>query len=502
MLNVITLFSGYDSQCLALRRLGIDFDLVAWSEIDKAAIKAHDVLFPEFVGRNLGDVSKIDWSQIHEPIDLLTYSSPCQDFSQAGLQRGGEEGSGTRSSLLWEVGRAIDALHPRYLLLENVAALVGKKFLPLFGRWCRLLESKGYHNTWQVLNAKHYGVPQNRKRVFLVSKYHNGTPYYFPQPIKLEKRLRDVLEDNVDERYYLSEEKTKNVIISIFKQKADKVNEIGHCHTQSDWCGHARGDDRLIGVEGVSPTIMATTHHHPFKIAEPQSDRQTSKQYTLTDDGSIKATYRGKSCHPLNISEEQYISPDAISPCVLESREPKVIEGLTKERIEVLKSIERAPRCIEVANLNNGYDITDKVYSPEGISPTITTCQGGGREPKIAEQIVLPNKSIIANTEGFGTPYESKEVSPTVKASAWEYNNAVKEDYGLYVRIRRLTPRECLRLMDVEDCDIDKLIDAGITNTQLTKLAGNSIVVGVLYHIFRKLLVDVAPAGGEQMKLF
>lgn len=462
MLNVITLFSGYDSQCLALRRLGIDFDLVAWSEIDKAAIKAHDVLFPEFAGRNLGDVTKVDWSQIHEPIDLLTYSSPCQDFSQAGLQRGGEAGSGTRSSLLWEVERAIDGLHPRYLLLENVAALVSEKFLPLFVRWCRLLESKGYHNTWQVLNAKHYGVPQNRERVFLVSKYHDETAYYFPQPFRLERCLRDVLEDNVDERYYLSEEKTKNVIISVFNQKADKVNEIGHCHTQSD--------------------------------------RQASKQYTLMDDGSVKATYNGKAGHPLNISEEQYISPDAISPCVLESREPKVIEGLTKERIEELKSIARAPRCIEFANLNNGYGYRDRVYSPEGISPTVTTCRAG--EPKIAEQIVFPKKSIIANIEGFGSPYESKEVSPTVKASAWEYNNAVKEDYGLCVRIRRLTPRECLRLMDVEDCDIDRLIDAGIANTQLTKLAGNSIVVGVLYNIFRKLLVDTAPAGGEQMKLF
>ena len=483
MLNVITLFSGYDSQCLALRRLGIDFNLVAWSEIDRNAIKAHNVLFPEFAERNLGDVAKADWSQIHEPIDLLTYSSPCQDFSIAGLQRGGDAGSGTRSSLLWEVERAIDALHPRYLLLENVAALVGEKFMPLFGRWCRLLEKKGYHNTWQVLNAKHYGVPQNRERVFLVSKYQDETPYYFPQPFRLDKRLRDVLEDSVDERYYLSEERVRGLLISTMRER-----EAGRGYKFAP----KTGDECYAN----SITTHAGSRKTDNFIAEPQSDRQASKQYTLMDDGSIKATYKGKMSRTHNISEEQYISPDAISPCVLESREPKVIEGLTKERIEMLKSTGGDPRCIEVANLNNGYDTTDRVYSPDGILPTINTCQGGGREPKIVE------KSILANTEGFGTPHESKEVSPTVKASAWEYNNAVKEDYGLYVRIRRLTPRECLRLMDVEDCDIDKLIDAGIANTQLTKLAGNSIVVGVLYHIFRTLLVDTAPAGGEQLRLF
>lgn len=224
MINVITLFSGYDSQCLALRRLGLDFDLLAWSEIDKNAIKAHNALFPEFASRNLGDVSQIDWHEFRrfhpDPIDLLTYSSPCQDFSQAGLQRGGEAGSGTRSSLLWEVERAIDALHPRHLLLENVAALVSEKFLPLFGRWCQTLAVKGYTNHWQLLNAKDYGVPQNRLRVFLVSNYHDETPYYFPRPFKLTKRLKDVLEPTVDERYYLSEKSLQYLITHNEEQRA------------------------------------------------------------------------------------------------------------------------------------------------------------------------------------------------------------------------------------------------------------------------------------------
>lgn len=157
-LRVITLFSGYDSQCMALRNIGVPFDLVGWSEIDPWAVKAHDAIFPEFADRNLGDVTKIDWSAVSGDIDLLTYSSPCQDFSNAGLQRGGDEGSGTRSSLLWEVKKAVSALHPKMLLMENVKNLVSKKFVGTFNSWQDWLSGEGYTNFSQVLNAKDYGV--------------------------------------------------------------------------------------------------------------------------------------------------------------------------------------------------------------------------------------------------------------------------------------------------------------------------------------------------------
>lgn len=219
-LRVFTAFSGYDSQCLALDRLkanfpNFDYELVGWSEIDKYAIQAHNALFPQWADRNFGDISKIDWSQVPD-FDLFTYSSPCQDFSNAGMQKGGEEGSGTRSSLLWECRRAIVVKRPKYLLLENVAALVQKKFLPLFNKWIRSLEDYGYYNNWQVLNAKDYGVPQNRARVFLVSIRRDllapNPIYNFPKPFKLEKRLKDVLESNVDEKYYLSDKMVSNIL--------------------------------------------------------------------------------------------------------------------------------------------------------------------------------------------------------------------------------------------------------------------------------------------------
>ncbi len=204
MIRVFTAFSGYDSQCMALDRIGVDYDLVGWSEIDKYAIAAHDAVYPQFADRNYGDISKTDWSEVPD-FDLFTYSSPCQDFSIAGLQRGGEKGSGTRSSLLWECERAIAAKRPKYLVFENVAALVSEKFIGLFNSWQLLLERYGYTNFTQVLNAKDYGVPQNRERVFMVSIRDCDTTYYFPDKIKLTKCLRDVLEDNVPNEFYLSE---------------------------------------------------------------------------------------------------------------------------------------------------------------------------------------------------------------------------------------------------------------------------------------------------------
>ena len=175
-LRVCTLFSGYDSQCMALDRLKemhpeFDYELVAWAEIDKYAIQAHNAVYPQWSDRNYGDVSKIDWNQVPD-FDLLTYSSPCQDFSNAGKQAGGEEGSGTRSSLLWEVRRAILAKKPKYMLMENVAALVSKKFIGQFKKWQLELSQYGYTNFSQVLNVRIHDedtvVPNLRDVCFFV----------------------------------------------------------------------------------------------------------------------------------------------------------------------------------------------------------------------------------------------------------------------------------------------------------------------------------------------
>lgn len=208
-IRVFTAFSGYDSQCMALQRIAechpdFRFDLVGWSEIEPNAIKAHNAAFPQWAERNFGDITKIDWDTVPD-FDLFTYSSPCQDFSLAGVLRGGAEGSGTRSSLLWECRKAILAKRPKYMIFENVANLLSEKFIHTFRAWEQELSSYGYSNYCKCLNAKNYGVPQNRNRVFLVS-FLTEQIFNFPKPIKLEKRLKDVLETEVSERYYLPDE--------------------------------------------------------------------------------------------------------------------------------------------------------------------------------------------------------------------------------------------------------------------------------------------------------
>lgn len=215
-LRVFEAFAGYGSQAIALEQLHMAypefcFESVGISEIEPAAVKAYNAMHPGV--KNYGDVSKIDWSQVPD-FDFFTYSSPCQDFSQAGLQKGGDEGSGTRSSLLWECRRAIVAKRPKYLMLENVAALVSKKFLPLFNKWQDELAGYGYRNFAKKLNAKNYGVPQNRDRIFLFSIRDDGDnpTFHFPEPFPLERKLRDVLEDTVDTKYYLNPAKVQEFV--------------------------------------------------------------------------------------------------------------------------------------------------------------------------------------------------------------------------------------------------------------------------------------------------
>ena len=213
-IRVTTLFSGYDSQCLSLERLksqipDFDYELVNWCENDKYAIQAHNALFPQWADRNLGDISKVDWEQAEE-CDLLTYSWPCTNVSNAGQQAGFERGSGTASSLLWECEKAIKTLRPKYLLMENVKALMSKKFLPLFNEWRNLVSELGYESFTQIINATSCGIPQNRERVFMVSIRRDSDDenisFRFPSPIPLEKRLKDVLEPEVDDKYVLSDQ--------------------------------------------------------------------------------------------------------------------------------------------------------------------------------------------------------------------------------------------------------------------------------------------------------
>ncbi len=203
-MRVIELFAGIGSQTEALKLANVEHDVVAISEIDTYAYKVYEALHGKT--NNLGDIKQIKYLP---EADLWTYSFPCTDISLAGKMRGFEKNSKTRSSLLWEVERLLriselNSELPKYLLMENVKNLVSKKFMPLFQTWVEFLSSLGYKNFWKVMNAKDYGIPQNRERVFMVSILDSNAVYEFPKPMELTIRLSELLEKVVDEKYYLS----------------------------------------------------------------------------------------------------------------------------------------------------------------------------------------------------------------------------------------------------------------------------------------------------------
>ena len=223
-IRVFEAFAGYGSQALALKRLEaaypdkVHFEFVGISEIEPNAIKAYRALHGDDVP-NFGDITKINWGEIPD-FQLFTYSFPCTDISSSGLQAGFVEGSGTRSSLLWECKHAIVEKQPKYLLMENVKALTQKKFLPLFNKWLNLLTSYGYTNYWRVLNAADFGIAQNRERVFAVSVHGEHKPFVFPNGRPLEMTVEDILEDasDVPESYYFAKEKSDEVLDDIVAQ--------------------------------------------------------------------------------------------------------------------------------------------------------------------------------------------------------------------------------------------------------------------------------------------
>lgn len=501
-IRVFTAFSGYDSQCMALDRLKsdlpeFDYELVGWSEIDKYAIQAHNAVYPQWADRNYGDISKINWDEVPD-FDLFTYSSPCQDFSNAGMQRGGEEGSGTRSSLLWECRRAILAKKPKYLLLENVAALVSKKFLPLFNKWQLELEGYGYSNFAQVLNAKNYGIPQNRERIFLVSIL-GDEKYSFPQSFKLELRLKDMLEKEVDEKYYLSDKTIKSIIDHCEKKKADGCNFTTDFN---DGRGYSRAITTLYGSRQTDTFLKC--------------NGEVKQVGNLIDD-----TYRNfKNPQTCRVYDAEGCAP-TLTAMEGGSREPKIIE----------------PICLNSKVNGKQPSIQDRVYDIEGIATACTTSfhpsiripqataqgyaevqEGGvfdaaypssstrrGRVQdggKVAPTLCTSNELCVYDgvewkghryPNGSGLYLEAsanfqrdglKDMSRCLKAAISDAG--VVQNY----RIRKLTPRECFRLMGVSEENIDKIQAAWISNSQQYKMAGNSIVVDTLYHIFKKMFID------------
>lgn len=470
-LRVFTAFSGYDSQCLALDLIReasftmqkkdgklyggcqFDYDLVGWSEIDKYAIQAHNALFPQWSDRNYGDISKIDWSQVPD-FDLFTYSSPCQDFSQAGLQKGAAKGSGTRSSLLWECERAIKAKKPKYLIFENVPAVISKKFIELFNQWQLALSRMGYTNFVSKLNAKTHGfpapVPQNRERVFMVSILNCDRCFYFPEETPLNTCIADILEKDVDEKYYISADRIYGMQISTAKQNskgnkfAFKPKEASDTANSITTKGCSRKTDNYIKVVAdLQPDNK-----------RPHSNNMRQQNAVISADGISAAITSMHANHAFKILEPQ----------VLWWSRDKNGDIINRHPVDVANTI-------TVARRDNTQNY---VVIPTNTSSGYQQMEVGG-----VCDLSYPNSKTRR-----GRIQDGGKVSPTLTCNTENCLRRIEAQD----RIRKFTPRECFRLMGVADIDIDKIQNAGISNSRQYMLAGNSIVVNCFAAILRQLI--------------
>ncbi|MCM1259243.1 MAG: DNA (cytosine-5-)-methyltransferase [Roseburia sp.] len=249
-IRLIELFAGIGSQAMALRGLGVDFEHYRVVEFDKYAIKSYNAIhgknFPvtditQLKGKDLGITETDKYCYI------MTYSFPCQDLSLAGKRKGMKKGNNTRSSLLWEVERLLVQTRclPQVLLMENVPQVHKQENMTDFQKWIDFLGSMGYSSYWQDLNAKDYGVAQNRNRCYMVSILGEYN-YKFPNPTPLQKTMKDYLEDEVEEKYYINTEKARKLIRELVKngtlrddrdyEMEGNYNQSGIVHGENSIC--------------------------------------------------------------------------------------------------------------------------------------------------------------------------------------------------------------------------------------------------------------------------
>lgn len=404
-IKLLSLFSGIGAFEKALTNLQIDFEIVNYCEIDKYASAAYSAIHTIPESKNLGDIAKIDIEHIPN-FNLMTWGFPCQDISVAGHQKGIHKG--TRSGLYYEAYKILAYHRPKYSIIENVKNLTGKKHIKQFEMILEDLSKLGYTNYYKVLNAKDYGVPQSRERVFIVSIL-GGEHFYFPEMFDNGIRLKDLLEDKVDERFYIDDSKTEKLL------------------------------SELNIKEGTVPCLT------PDRIKK----RQNGRRFKENNDPMFSLT-----CQDIHgVAVENMNKMQEISYCIdANYYKGTNLEGcISKKRRQLF--IENKLECIGEIDIK-GKECIKRVYSENGISPTISTCQGGHQQPK-----------TVSN-----------------------------------YRIRKLTPKECWRLMGFSDTDYEvartTLNDTFYngndrSSSQLYKMAGNSIVVDVLYYIFKNLLTKV-----------
>ena len=560
-MRLLSLFSGIGAFEKALENLGINYDLVGFSEIDKYAVKSYCAVHNVSEDLNLGDITKIDVSKLPKDIDVITHGSPCQSFSIAGKQHGGDKGSGTRSSLMWNTVDIVEHTKPKYVIWENVKNLVSNKHRHNFDSYLITMRNLGYNSYYKVLNSKDYGVPQNRERVYVISirkDIDDGT-FTFPFKEKLNKRLKDVLESEVSEHFYLNDDLVKKFI---YKEKlndsllndesgnsqivAKKTNVIGNLN-MNKWYDL---DKRIYDVNTYAPTLATQQGGNSGpKILESKSNDDTKDISNLQDsvnDNTVKVNRLGGLYDDDNGQRQgcSVFDKNGLSPTITTGHcfsQPFVIDDENKTIKYNGKNVELPAVCASRGrNPDNPSDRTlgqrleQRIeVNTDGVSNTLTTfqkdnyvlekvesenCQNTQLDNGDTNEISYVEKKYqeFYNKNGyipeFFNPYNSseiKDVAPTQTSNCGGTGSSssilkldkvspVNTDEQItkpstssnLLRIRRLTPLECWRLMGFSDDDFCKAKNVPTSDTQLYKQAGNSIVVTVLEKIFKNLFKD------------
>lgn len=325
-LKLLELFGGIGACSKALDKLGIDYEIVDYVEIDKYACASYNAIH----NTNFEPQDITTWDKDVD-VDLIMHGSPCQDFSLAGKQAGGDEGSGTRSSLMYETIRIVKKLRPKYVIWENVKNLLSAKHKHNFDAYLKTMEDLGYINYYQVLNAKDYGIPQNRERVFTISIYDDidyNTDFEFPEKQPLKLKLRDMLDNEVDEKYYLSDAQINRIKTSSYVSSNRRIQEKDYSDTL---CARDWKDLKCIQVGDLNG-------------------------------GKWDKIY--ESCR-------RVYSTDGISPTI-----PTCQGGNTEPKVAV-------NRLYGIFDDEKSKHQADSVYDKNGLAPTLDTMQGGYRQPCI-----------------------------------------------------------------------------------------------------------------------
>ena len=462
-IRLIETFAGYGSQAMALKRLGISFEHYRVVEFNKYAIKSYNAVHgTNFEPMDIRNVKGLDLgiTNTDKFTYILTYSFPCTDLSTAGRQAGMSKGSGTRSGLLWEVERLLRECKelPQILFMENVPQVHSKKNMDDFEQWLNFLESLGYKNYYQDLNAKDYGVAQSRKRCFMFS-FLGDYEYCFPEPFKLNKTIKDYLEENVAEKYYIKTEKADKLIQSLIDRSIlSNIDEPKICVDgtinepnikEIANCIKARYDNGISNLKSNGTLVIEGINQ--------LGNIMNENGFTNPQCGRV---YDINGCSP------------TLNNCGGGNHEPKIV---VEDKIIVAM---RGRNPDNPSDRTTGSPTEQRLEpNSQGICNTLTTV---GKDNLVLENIVIGGLQKHQSIKNDG-------VCPTLTSAMGAGGGNIPIVLKQY-RIRKLTPREYGRLMGVSDKDIDKMMTVN-SNSQLYKQFGNSIVVDMMYYCFKNLFI-------------